>query len=247
VAYLLGWREIYPWISLQMVPLLAYWWMRSEPPMNWFVPIFVITTLFTLSAGPAQIWYAWRLAHPTIHRERRWFVTLLISSLVFYTELKNIIARTAHIKEAMRERKWKVTPRSASPARDPGEAALPFDEVDDEQAGAMQAIADPSRESAPSETASAQSPGAEPTTDHSSTQKRDRATPSSTRTEAPPPVQRVLADQLVPRVGAAPGGSIGVRLPRQYRDPTGDTPVTGDRRPGVPVGDLGLEPTTPTV
>jgi hypothetical protein len=33
-----------------------------------------------------------------------------------YTDLKNVIARTAHIKEAMREKTWKVTPRSAPAA-----------------------------------------------------------------------------------------------------------------------------------
>lgn len=130
LLYLLGWREIYPWVSLQMVPLLVFWWIRGEPPMNWFVPIFVFTSLFTFSAGIAQAWFAWRLAHHSIRRHPGWFVLFLVSSLVIYTEFKNIIARTAHIKEAMRERKWKVTPRSVpstttgvEPAAAPGHSA----------------------------------------------------------------------------------------------------------------------------
>ncbi|MEO6652869.1 MAG: hypothetical protein ABIP17_09465 [Ilumatobacteraceae bacterium] len=76
--------------------------------------------LLTFSAGPAQTWYAWKLAHPSIKQHRRWFVLMLISSLVFYTEAKNIVGRTAHIKELMRERKWKVTPRTGIRVRGDG-------------------------------------------------------------------------------------------------------------------------------
>ena len=114
--YLLAWREIYPWVSLQMFPLLAFWLLRGDPTIDWFVPIFVATTLFTLTAGPAQVLFAWKLAHPSIKQHKRWFVLFLFASLVFYTELKNIIVRTAHLKELMGERTWKVTPRAARPA-----------------------------------------------------------------------------------------------------------------------------------
>jgi len=115
VAHLLGWRELYPWISLQTAPLLACWLLRGEPAVRWFVPVFVATTLFTLSAGPMQAWFAWRLAHPSVKRHPRWFLLYVLASTLFYSELKNVVARTAHIKEAMRERQWKVTPRAARP------------------------------------------------------------------------------------------------------------------------------------
>lgn len=119
--YLLAWREVYPWVSLQMFPLIAFWLIRGNPLINWFVPIFVATTLFTLSAGPAQVLFAWKLAHPSIKRHKRWFFLFLVSSLLFYTEFKNIIVRTAHLKELMGERTWKVTPRTArAPADPPG-------------------------------------------------------------------------------------------------------------------------------
>ena len=113
--YLLAWREVYPWVSLQMFPLLAFWLLRGDPTIDWFVPIFVATTLFTLTAGPAQVLFAWKLSHPSIKQHRRWFIIFLFSSLVFYTELKNIIVRTAHLKELMGERTWKVTPRAVRP------------------------------------------------------------------------------------------------------------------------------------
>jgi len=60
-----------------------------------------------------QSWTAWRLARPELRKRRRWFAVFALSSLVFYTEYKNVMTRTAHLKEAMRERQWKVTPRSA--------------------------------------------------------------------------------------------------------------------------------------
>jgi hypothetical protein len=74
--------------------------------------VFVFTTLLTFSAGFAQTWTAWRLAAPELRRRGRWFLLFGLCSQLFYTEYKNVIARTAHLKEAMRERKWKVTPRA---------------------------------------------------------------------------------------------------------------------------------------
>lgn len=117
LAYLLGWREIYPWISLQAFPILLYWFLRGAPPIDWFVPIFVATTLFTTSAGVMQAWSAWRLARPHLRRQRRWFVVFGLASLAFYTEYKNIITRTAHLKELMREKEWKVTARPVASER----------------------------------------------------------------------------------------------------------------------------------
>ncbi len=112
--HLLGWREIYPWISQQVAPLFTFWFLRGNPPIDWFIPLFVATTVFTLSVGPAQTWFAWRYADPSIKGNRRWFWLHFVASAFLYTEAKNVVARTAHIKELMRERKWKVTPRSVS-------------------------------------------------------------------------------------------------------------------------------------
>lgn len=113
-VHLLGWREIYPWISQQIFPLITFWVLRGSPPIEWFVPVFVVTTVFTTSVGPAQTWFAWRLADPLVKRHRGWFWLHMIASIFVYTEAKNVVARTAHIKELMRESKWKVTPRSVN-------------------------------------------------------------------------------------------------------------------------------------
>ena len=122
LVYLLGWREVYPWISLQIFPILAYWILRGSPPISWVVPVFLATTAFTFSAGVVQAWTAWRLATPDLHRRGRWFVVYGLVSQLVYMEFKNIVARTAHVKELMGERKWKVTPRTARPATSAGTA-----------------------------------------------------------------------------------------------------------------------------
>lgn len=119
VLFLLGWREIYPWLSLQVVPVLAYLvWRGGTGTLDWGISIFVLTSLYTLSAGPSQVLFAYRLAAPEVRRHKRWFWSYLLVSTVFYTPLKNSIARIAQLKELTGERQWVVTPRAAG-ARPP--------------------------------------------------------------------------------------------------------------------------------
>ena len=127
LAFLLGWREIYPWLSLQMFPVLAYTAYRDGgiTQLDWLAPALLLTTLFTLAVGPAQTLFAWRLAVPEIRERSSWFWSHLLVSSVVYTEWKNIIGRIAQVKELVGEAQWNVTPRSAGttdrttdPARD---------------------------------------------------------------------------------------------------------------------------------
>ena len=127
LAFLLGWREIYPWLSLQMFPVLAYTAYRDGgiTQLNWLAPSLLLATLFTLAVGPAQTLFAWRLAVPEIRERKAWFVShLLVSSLV-YTEWKNVIARIAQIKELVGESQWNVTPRTDDPATGPANPTHP--------------------------------------------------------------------------------------------------------------------------
>lgn len=112
--HLLFWREIFPWISLQIFPLLMYWIFWREDKLNWFIPFFIFTTLFTLSTGPGQAIFTYRLADKQIKERRGWFISYLFVSFFFYTEFKNLMARLAQVKEVMRERAWKVTPRTVN-------------------------------------------------------------------------------------------------------------------------------------
>lgn len=113
VFWLLGWREIYPWISIQMVPLIIFWAMKfgGLDRLDWVIPIFILTTVFTLSVGPGQTLFAYLVSVPEIHKHKRWFVFYLLITSLFYAEFKNLIGRIAQVKELVHERQWKVTPR----------------------------------------------------------------------------------------------------------------------------------------
>ena len=112
--HLLVWREFYPWLSMQIFPLIAFWAIKAGGlgNLDWFIPFFFACSVFAFSIGPSQVLLAWHLAHPDIKAHKRWFWFSLLMG-VFYTEFKNLIARVAQIKEFMGERSWRVTPRTA--------------------------------------------------------------------------------------------------------------------------------------
>ena len=130
-TYLLGWREVYPWLSLQVFPLVAFWYVSRGQMISAGWPILFFTTVFVLHVGPHQTWYAYKLADPEIKQHKSWFWGYLLFSTFFYTEYKNTIARVAHIKEFVGERAWKVTPRSDDPVEFDDDLDL-GDESDDD-------------------------------------------------------------------------------------------------------------------
>jgi cellulose synthase/poly-beta-1,6-N-acetylglucosamine synthase-like glycosyltransferase len=102
LVHLMPWRESYPWIANQMLPIIIFWTIKfgGLAKINWLVPVFVMTTIFTLGTGPAQTFLTWRLAHRDIHRHGGWFLYYLVMSTVFYTAFKNLVAitpRTARV------------------------------------------------------------------------------------------------------------------------------------------------------
>jgi cellulose synthase/poly-beta-1,6-N-acetylglucosamine synthase-like glycosyltransferase/CheY-like chemotaxis protein len=114
VLHLLLWRECYVWICVQILPILAFWVFVRHEHVSWFVPLFLVTTIVTTLTGPLQLFFTYLRADAEVRKRGRWFLTYLIYSLVFFSELKNVISRLAHFKETLRERAWKVTPRSTS-------------------------------------------------------------------------------------------------------------------------------------
>ena len=114
MSYLLGWREVYPWLSLQVFPLIAFWLIRGDE-FDLYQPVFFMATLFVLHVGPVQTLFAYALADHEIKQQKLWFLRYLVVSTLFYTEFKNTISRVAHVKEFMGEHSWRVTPRSQEP------------------------------------------------------------------------------------------------------------------------------------
>lgn len=115
VAYLLGWRELYPWIAMMAYPLLGFLAWR-DGGLDFTSPIFGLLTLFVTVSGPLQTAAAWRLAAPEVRRHPWWFVGAGLANVLFYTELKNLVNRVAHLKQLRGEHRWVVTPRTAASA-----------------------------------------------------------------------------------------------------------------------------------
>jgi cellulose synthase/poly-beta-1,6-N-acetylglucosamine synthase-like glycosyltransferase len=116
--FLLPWREFYPSLSVQILPILAFWiWQRGLGNIHWFVPIFVLTSLFTASAGPGLACLTYLVAAPEIRRHRGWFLYYIAVSYL-YGSARNLVVMVAQLKELMRERQWIVTPRGAAQERD---------------------------------------------------------------------------------------------------------------------------------
>lgn len=107
---LLIWREIYPWIAMQIVPIVIFsMWTKGD--FNWLVPIFVVTTIITLGTGPGQIFFILKRGHSSVTQRTRWMIEFMLFG-IFYTEYKNLIGRVAQIKEIMGEHTWRTTPRA---------------------------------------------------------------------------------------------------------------------------------------
>ncbi|MDT0346214.1 hypothetical protein [Streptomyces litchfieldiae] len=115
---LLGWREVQPWLTLQILPVLLFsaWRAGGVDRLDWAVPVCLLAVLFTMSAELVQAAFAWRLAAPELRPRKRWFIGYAVLSTFSYTHFKNMVARQAHLKEALGDRQWRVTPRAAARA-----------------------------------------------------------------------------------------------------------------------------------
>ena len=123
-TYLLGWREVYPWLSVLAWPLLGFLAWR-DGGLEMSSPIFLLATVFITVSGPLQTYAAWRLATPEVRRHGWWFVGAALANLLFYTEAKNVVNRVAHLKQLRGEHQWVVTPRNASSSSSDHEAGSP--------------------------------------------------------------------------------------------------------------------------
>ena len=117
---------MFPWVSLQIFPIVAYWGYRAGglEQLNWFVPLLFVLTVSTLATGPGQIMLTWAMADREHKKKPSWFAFYVAVSFFFYSEYKNLLARVGQIKEFMGERAWKVTPRHATDGTEVGSELL---------------------------------------------------------------------------------------------------------------------------
>ena len=112
MLYMLPWRDMFPWMSLQIFPVLAFWIVRegSVFGLNWFVPVLVAATIYVLITGPLQSLIAYVNAAPQLRRHSWWFAIHSLLSY-FYGEFLTMLSRVAHLRQVMGENEWRVTPR----------------------------------------------------------------------------------------------------------------------------------------
>jgi cellulose synthase/poly-beta-1,6-N-acetylglucosamine synthase-like glycosyltransferase len=110
-TYLLSWRELFPFLSLQVFALLGASALlhRSIPWVG--NPYFAGTAAVTLLAGPAVSLCTYNVALWRTKRDLRpWFVVYALTNLL-YTTAKNTVAMVAMVREAFGEQAWVVTDR----------------------------------------------------------------------------------------------------------------------------------------
>lgn len=119
VFHLLAWREAFPWLSLQVLPVLAFWILKkgSVHALDWTIPLLLATTAYVLSTGPLQTLFTYANASAEIRKRKGWFLLYFLASN-FYAEFLTHIARIAHLRQLTGEREWRITAR-------PEEDALP--------------------------------------------------------------------------------------------------------------------------
>ncbi len=113
---LLGWSQVAPWISMQIVPLVAFALLHPAVDLAWFAPLLVATTLVMASSGIAQLVIGHHVAHPSVRAHRAWWFAFLVLGLSVYSEFKNVGVRVAHLRELFGQQQWVVTPRAVSVA-----------------------------------------------------------------------------------------------------------------------------------
>lgn len=113
-TYLLSWREVFPFLSLQVFALLAASVLLGRP-VPWFGnAYFVGTAVLTLVSGPIAAICTYNVALWRTKRDLgRWFVVYALTSLI-YTTAKNTVAMVAMVRQALGEQGWVVTRRSTN-------------------------------------------------------------------------------------------------------------------------------------
>ena len=126
-VFLLGRTQAVPWITVQVLPILAFTAWRDGGFKNFdlLIPLFVLLTVFTASVGIAQTVFAYLLSDKEIRQHRMWFVFYAINSMLWFGEFKNVISRVAQLKELVGERQWRVTPRAVPADRDATDGVVP--------------------------------------------------------------------------------------------------------------------------
>ena len=91
VLMLFFFREVYPWVSTQILVLIAYWHSIGKD-VYWRIFIFLVLSGIINAVGPARILITYHLSHPLV-KKWDWFLVYGVFALFVFTEFKNVITR----------------------------------------------------------------------------------------------------------------------------------------------------------
>jgi DNA-binding response OmpR family regulator/cellulose synthase/poly-beta-1,6-N-acetylglucosamine synthase-like glycosyltransferase len=114
MAHLLIWREVYPWLALQVLPIIAFWAQQAGglDRLDWGVPVLVLAAIVTFVSSPVQTVCAYVLADPAVRSHRRWFVLHLLAGPIFMQFFKTVIVQIAQLRQLTGDNEWRITPRT---------------------------------------------------------------------------------------------------------------------------------------
>jgi cellulose synthase/poly-beta-1,6-N-acetylglucosamine synthase-like glycosyltransferase len=113
-TYVLGWREIYPALSLQVLSLLTAD-LILDRPIEWITkPSLMVSAVFTILIGLLATVWTWKVSLQS-SRDHGLRAYLLFALFSFpYTVARNAVAMIATLRELVGFRRWVVTRRVAS-------------------------------------------------------------------------------------------------------------------------------------
>jgi cellulose synthase/poly-beta-1,6-N-acetylglucosamine synthase-like glycosyltransferase len=107
-SYMLYYRELFPLVSAQVIPLMLSQALLTGGTLTFDHPYLWITTLITLLSGCYQTLITFKLSGSRY--PRNYFISYIVL-LPFYTMLKNMIAIVAIYDYLRGQSDWVVTPR----------------------------------------------------------------------------------------------------------------------------------------
>jgi len=109
--YLLGWREMYPILSIQFFSMIFAAWILHVP-IHWFnTPFYIASGIVNLGSGPLTLIITSSCSSREGRKGLGWWYWVYALLNLPYTLLKTIVTLVAQYAHLVRDREWLTTPR----------------------------------------------------------------------------------------------------------------------------------------